>query len=121
MLVVDDSPAELQYMSEMLTKRGFVVSTAADSAQTMNVLKETSVDALPNVILIDAVLPGQNGFQLTRALTRDERYAHIPIIIVSPTNQEADRIWGARQGASDVVAKPVEADDLVEKIRAFGE
>jgi twitching motility two-component system response regulator PilH len=120
-LVVDDSPAELQYMSEMLTKRGFVVSSAADSAQTMNVLKETSVDALPNLILIDAVLPGLNGFQLTRALTRDERYAHIPIIIVSSTNQEADRVWSARQGASDFVAKPVKADDLFEKIRAFGE
>ena len=86
----------------------------------MNVLKEASADALPNVILMD-VLPGQNGFKLTGALTRDERYAHIPIIMVIAKNQDADTVWGMRQGARDFVVTPVDPDDLVQKINAFVE
>jgi twitching motility two-component system response regulator PilH len=119
-LIVVDSVSERQFLTELLTKRGFLVSTAADSAQTMNVLKEVSADALPDVILMD-VLTGQNGFKLTGALTRDERYAHIPIIMLIAKNQDADKVWGMRQGARDFVVTPVEPDDLVQKISAFVE
>jgi twitching motility two-component system response regulator PilH len=118
---VVDSVSERQFLTELLTKRGFLVSTAADSAQTMNVLKEVSADALPDVILMDVVMPGQNGFKHTGALTRDERYAHIPIIMVIAKNQDADKVWGMRQGARDFVVTPVEPDDLVQKISAFVE
>jgi len=119
-LIVVESVSERQYLSELLTKNGFLVSTTADSAQTMKALKEASSDALPDVILMD-VLPGQNGFKLTGALTRDERYAHIPIIMVLAKNQDIDKVWGMRQGAIDYVVTPVDPDDLVQKINAFVE
>ena len=119
-LIVVDSASERQYLVELLTKNGFLVSTSADSAQTMKVLKEASADALPNVILMD-VQTGQNGFKLTGTLTRDERYAHIPIIMVIAKNQDADTVWGMRQGARDFVVTPVDPDDLVQKINGFVE
>ena len=74
----------------------------------------------PDLILMDVVMPGQNGFQLTRAITRDPLYADVPIIMCTSKNQETDKVWGMRQGARDYVVKPVNPDELVEKIRAFG-
>ena len=73
----------------------------------------------PDLILMDVVMPGQNGFQLTRAITRDPRYADLPVIMCTSKNQETDRVWGLRQGAKDYVVKPVQADDLIAKIRKF--
>ncbi len=72
------------------------------------------------LILMDVVMPGQNGFQLTRAIARDPQYSHIPIIMCTSKNQETDRVWGMRQGARDYVTKPVNADELLSKIRALG-
>jgi len=118
-LVVDDSRSEVQYLSELLTKRGYTVSTAENGEMLMKLLAETTPDALPNIILMDVVMPGQNGFQLTRALTRDERYWDIPIIIVTSKNQEVDKIWGMRQGARDYVVKPYDPDELQRKIEAI--
>jgi twitching motility two-component system response regulator PilH len=71
------------------------------------------------LILMDVVMPGQNGFQLTRAITRDERFADIPVIMCTSKNQETDRVWGMRQGARDYIVKPVNADELITKIRSF--
>jgi len=65
------------------------------------------------------VMPGQNGFQLTRAITRDPRFAEVPVIMCTSKNQETDRVWGIRQGASDYVVKPVKADELLSKIKAL--
>jgi twitching motility two-component system response regulator PilH len=85
----------------------------------MQFLQDTAPDALPDMILMDVVMPGQNGFQLTRAISRDERYRQIPIIMVTSKNQETDKIWAMRQGASDYVVKPVNVDELIEKMRAL--
>jgi twitching motility two-component system response regulator PilH len=74
----------------------------------------------PDLILMAVVMPGQNGFQLTRTITRDPRYAGLPVIMCTSKNQETDRVWGMRQGARDYVVKPVQADDLLAKIRRFG-
>jgi twitching motility two-component system response regulator PilH len=73
----------------------------------------------PDLILMDVVMPGQNGFQLTRTITRDPRWAGVPVIMCTSKNQETDRVWGMRQGARDYIVKPVNGDELLTKIRAF--
>lgn len=115
-LLVDDSKTELHALSEMLGKRGFTVRTAENAEEAMKRLAE----AKPDLILMDVVMPGQNGFQLTRAITRDERYAGVPIIMCTSKGQETDKVWGMRQGASDYVVKPVKAEELLAKIKALG-
>jgi len=115
-LLVDDSKTELHALSEMLTKRGYQVRTAENGEDAWRRLQEEK----PDLILMDVVMPGQNGFQLTRAITRDPQFADVPVIICTSKNQETDKVWGMRQGASDYVVKPVNADELVAKIKAFG-
>lgn len=115
-LLVDDSKTELHYLSELLTKRGYAVRTAENGEDAMRRLGEEK----PDLILMDVVMPGQNGFQLTRAITRDERYADVPVIMCTSKNQETDKVWGMRQGASDYVVKPVKAEELLAKIKALG-
>ena len=73
----------------------------------------------PDLILMDVVMPGQNGFQLTRSITRDPRFSGVPVIMCTSKNQETDKVWGMRQGARDYIVKPVDADELVAKIKAF--
>jgi twitching motility two-component system response regulator PilH len=114
-LLVDDSKTELHYLSELLTKRGYSIRTAENGEEAMRKLAE----ATPDLILMDVVMPGQNGFQLTRAITRDPRFAEVPVIMCTSKNQETDKVWGMRQGARDYIVKPVNADELVSKIRAF--
>ena len=115
-LLVDDSKTELHHLNELLTKRGFAVRTAENGEEAWKRLEE----AVPDLILMDVVMPDQNGFQLTRAITRDERYAKVPVIMCTSKNQETDRVWGMRQGARDYVVKPVNADELLNKIKALG-
>ncbi len=114
-LLVDDSKTELHFMSELLTKRGYSVRTAEHGEDAMRRLNEEK----PDLILMDVVMPGQNGFQLTRAITRDPRFVDVPVIMCTSKNQETDKVWGMRQGARDYIVKPVDADELVAKIRAF--
>ena len=115
-LLVDDSKTELHVLSEMLTKKGYQVRTAENGEEAMRRLQEDK----PDLILMDVVMPGQNGFQLTRAITRDPAYADVPVIICTSKNQETDRVWGMRQGARDYVVKPVNPEELLSKIKAFG-
>ncbi len=115
-LVVDDSKTELYHLSELLTRGGYSVRTAENGDDTWKRLEEEK----PDLILMDVVMPGQNGFQLTRAITRDPRYADVPVIMCTSKNQETDRVWGMRQGARDYVVKPVDGGDLIGKIKAFG-
>jgi len=115
-LLVDDSKTELHVLSELLTKKGYQVRTAENGEEALRRLQEDK----PDLILMDVVMPGQNGFQLTRTITRDPQYASIPVIICSSKNQETDRVWGMRQGARDYVVKPVNPDELLAKIKAFG-
>jgi twitching motility two-component system response regulator PilH len=115
-LLVDDSKTELHYLSDLLTKRGFSVRTAENGEEALRRLDE----AKPDLILMDVVMPGTNGFQLTRSITRDPRFENVPVIMCTSKNQETDRVWGLRQGARDYVVKPVDAEDLMAKIQALG-
>ncbi len=112
-LVVDDSKTELHFLSDMLQKRGFEVRTAASGDEAMSCLEQER----PDLILMDVVMPGRNGFQLTRQITRDPRFTGLPVIMCTSKSQETDRMWGLRQGAKDYVVKPVQADDLIAKIK----
>jgi twitching motility two-component system response regulator PilH len=114
-LLVDDSKTELHFLTDVLSKRGYAVRTAENGEEAMRRLGEEK----PDLILMDVVMPGQNGFQLTRAITRDPRFANVPVIMCTSKNQETDKVWGMRQGARDYIVKPVDAEELVAKIRAF--
>ncbi len=114
-LVVDDSKTELMFMTDLLQKNGFAVKTAENAEDAFRRLAEEK----PDLILMDVVMPGQNGFQLTRAITRDPKYADVPVIMCTSKNQETDKVWGMRQGARDYIVKPVNSDELIAKIKAF--
>ncbi|KNZ32272.1 MAG: chemotaxis protein CheY [Methylibium sp. NZG] len=114
-LVVDDSKTELHHLSEILGKRGYAVRTAENADEALRRMGEET----PDLVLMDVVMPGQNGFQLTRAITRDPRFSKVPVIMCTSKNQETDKVWGMRQGARDYIVKPVDGDELAAKIRAF--
>jgi twitching motility two-component system response regulator PilH len=113
-LVVDDSPTERFAMTEALTTRGYLVLTAENGEEA--IVKSKS--ELPDLILMDVVMPGINGFQATRELSRSPDTAGIPVVMVTTKGLETDKIWGMRQGAVDYLVKPVTEAQLVEKVRA---
>ncbi|WP_290651119.1 response regulator [Aquisalimonas sp.] len=113
-LIVDDSPTETYVLRGMLEKHDYQVSVAASGEDGIKLAHE----ATPDLILMDIVMPGVNGFQATRKLTKDPDTAHIPIVIISTKDQETDRIWGMRQGAKDYISKPVTEQTLLEKIQS---
>lgn len=114
-LIVDDSPTEVHILSSMLEKGGHTVISASNGEEGIAQAKS----AKPDLILMDVVMPGMNGFQATRQLSKDAETAEIPIIIVTTKDQETDRVWGLRQGAKDYVTKPIEEAVLSEKINAL--
>lgn len=115
-LIVDDSKTETMFMTELLQKNGYTVRSAENADEAFKRLSEE----LPDLILMDIVMPGQNGFQLTRAINRTPDYANVPIIICTSKNLETDRVWGMRQGARDYITKPVDAEELFAKIKVLG-
>ena len=115
-LIVDDSPTERHVLNDMLTKSGYEV-VASDNGEDA-ILKAKLLK--PDLILMDVVMPGLNGFQATRAISRDPDTRSIPIILCTSKSQETDKIWGMRQGARDYIVKPVNRDELLEKIAALG-
>lgn len=115
-LVVDDSRTELVFLRSLLTRNGYHVRTAENAEQALLELGEQ----LPDLILMDVVMPGTNGFQLTRTIVRHPEYGKVPVFICSSKNQETDRVWGLRQGARDYIVKPVDPQLLLAKIEAVG-
>lgn len=115
-LIVDDSPTERYFLTDILVKNGFSVSTAENSEDALLKIKADK----PQLILMDVVMPGQNGFQITRAISRDPDTQDVPVIICTSKNQETDRIWGLRQGARDYLVKPIDPQELLAKIAALG-
>jgi twitching motility two-component system response regulator PilH len=114
-LIVDDSPTETHVLTALLEKNGFVVSTAASGEEGIEKAKSEK----PDLILMDVVMPGMNGFQAARSITNEPETSSIPIIIVSTKDQETDKMWGLRQGEKDYVTKPANEKELVGKINAL--
>lgn len=111
-LIVDDSPTETHKLSTILNKHGHEVITAENGEDGVAKAKET----LPDVVLMDIVMPGLNGFQATRQLSKNDKTSHIPVIIVTTKDQETDRLWGQRQGARGYLTKPVPDQVLLNTI-----
>jgi len=115
-LVVDDSPTERLAMTELLTGKGYQVVTAESGEDAI----ARSKSEKPDLILMDVVMPGMNGYQATRTISRDEATRSIPIIMCTSKGLETDRIWGMRQGAYDYLVKPVDGAELLARIQALG-
>jgi len=111
-LVVDDSATVRHALTEILINHGYEVLTAENGEMSIEKARTES----PDLILMDIVMPGINGYQATRTLNRDEATRHIPIIFCSSKGQETDKIWGLRQGALDYLVKPINSEELLEKI-----
>ena len=112
-LIIDDSPTETHQLRELLNKHAFEVISADSAEIGISMVREH----LPDLILMDVVMPGMNGFQATRQLTRDPQTAAIPIIILTTKNQDADKVWGSRQGARAYLTKPVTESLLLDTIQ----
>jgi twitching motility two-component system response regulator PilH len=115
-LIVDDSPTERYYLTDILVKNGFSVTTADNGEDALAKMRSDR----PELVLMDVVMPGANGFQVTRSIARDPELSAVPIIICSSKNQETDRIWGMRQGARDYLVKPVDPAQLLASIATLG-
>ncbi len=116
-LVVDDSPTERHLLANILTKSGYQVGVATCGEEALKITKEV----MPDLVLMDIVMPGLNGFQATRMISKDKATQHIPVIICSTKGLETDKIWGLRQGAKDYIIKPIIADELLQKISKLKE
>ena len=111
-LIVDDSPTQLMGIQRIVEKLGHETFTATDGAAGV----EAAMATLPDLILMDVVMPNLNGFQATRTLSREATTKHIPVILVTTKDQDTDRMWGLRQGAKAYLTKPFSEDELAEVI-----
>ena len=115
-LIVDDSKTEQMFMSSIMQKNGMTVSVADDADAAMAELARNK----PYLILMAVVMPGKNGFQLTRQISKDPRFADVPIVICTSKTQQTDMVWGMRQGARAYITKPINPAELLAKIREIG-
>ncbi|MFT5577478.1 MAG: twitching motility two-component system response regulator PilH [Paraglaciecola psychrophila] len=111
-LIVDDSPTETHKMATVLGNQGYDVITAQSGEEGVS----KAIENLPDVVLMDIVMPGLNGFQATRQLSKNSATSHIPVIIVTTKDQATDRLWGERQGAKGYLTKPIEDKILLSTI-----
>ena len=115
-LIVDDYPTERHILTQLLSGAGYQVTTAESGDEGIERAKQIK----PDLVLMDVVMPGTNGFQATRALSKDDATKDIPVIMCTTKNQETDKLWGMRQGAQDYVTKPVDGPALLAKIATLG-
>ena len=114
-LIIDDSPTETFRFREILTKHGYDVLEATNGADGVAMAQAE----LPDLVLMDVVMPGMNGFQATRQITKGKDTQHIPVVIVSTKDQATDRVWGKRQGASDYLTQPIDEQQLIGVIKNY--
>jgi twitching motility two-component system response regulator PilH len=114
-LIVDDSPSQLLGIKRIVEKLGHEAMTAEEGAAG----DETARRELPDLILMDVVMPNLNGFQATRTISKDADTAHIPIVLITTKDQDTDRVWGMRQGAKAYVTKPINEDDLSRTLKEW--
>ena len=113
-LVVDDSMTDFLYVKNILTKGGYQVTHALSGQEGIDQAKVTK----PDCILMDVVMPNMNGFQATRALSKDPDTANIPVLVLSSKSQQTDIVWAQRQGARDYLVKPADPRELLAKLKA---
>ncbi len=114
-LIVDDSPSQLMSIRRIVEKLGHDALTAEDGAAGVEAAKRE----LPDLILMDVVMPNLNGFQATRSISREATTKHIPVILVTTKDQDTDRVWGMRQGAKAYITKPFSESELADVINQY--
>ncbi len=114
-LIVDDSPAEVRLMHGVLEREGYRLVDLHDSTR----VEETIAFEQPNVILLDVVMPGKNGFQVCRELKSHDQYKTIPVILVTSRDTASDKFWGEQQGADGYVTKPFTSEELLRAVKRF--
>lgn len=114
-LIIDDSPTDVRVFTTLLEKNGHRVSCAASAEEGIAMAKREK----PDLVIMDVIMPGMNGFQATRTLSRDSETSNIPILIVTTKSMETDRVWGLRQGAKDFLTKPVGEKELLARIHSL--
>lgn len=107
-LVVDDSAVERLYLAELLYSQGYTVLEASNGDDAYEIAKIHR----PDLVLMDVVMPGTNGFQATRQFSRDADLTNIPIIMSTSKENETDKVWAARQGAKGYLIKPIQRVQL---------
>jgi len=112
-VVVDDSYAELQLIEGYLKSANHTVVSYPNTDKLEDKL---AVDK-PDLIVLDVVMPGRNGFQTCRDLKSDDRFKNIPVVLCTSKGQESDKFWGQQQGANGYVVKPFKAEDLVAAVK----
>ncbi len=112
-LIIDDSPTDVRVFTTLLERAGHRVSSAGSAEQGIEMARRLR----PDLVIMDVIMPGMNGFQATRALTRDPATQDVPILIITTKSMETDRVWGLRQGARDFLTKPVGEKDLLARIQ----
>ncbi len=111
-LIIDDSPTDIRVFTTLLEKAGHRVSSATSAEEGIEAVKQSH----PDLVIMDVIMPGMNGFQATRMLTRDPETEQIPVLIITTKSMETDRVWGLRQGAKDFLTKPVGEKQLLARI-----
>jgi twitching motility two-component system response regulator PilH len=111
-LIVDDSAVERYHLNALLRGKGYAVIEAADGQEALDKAKLTP----PDLVLMDVVMPGVNGFQITRQISKDEVLSAVPVILCTSKDSETDRVWGLRQGAKGYLVKPIQAEQLFKAI-----
>lgn len=112
-LIVDDSPTERHVLEQIMKEAGYATISASNGEEAVNKAKEE----LPDLILMDVVMPGMNGYQATREIARNKTTSHIPVIICTSRGADTDKVWGMRQGAQEYLVKPMTKDILLPKVK----
>lgn len=113
-LLIEDSPTDTAVLTQLLERNGHQVLASGSAEDGIAAARRE----LPDLVIMDVVLPGMNGFQATRALSRDEATSSIPVLIVSTKDMDTDKAWGIRQGARDYIVKPPRESELIARINA---
>ena len=114
-LIIDDSPTDVRVFKTLLEKHGHRVSSAVNAEDGIAQARRER----PDLVIMDVIMPGMNGFQATRTLSRDADTSTIPILIITTKSMETDRVWGLRQGAKDFLVKPVPEQELLARIQTL--
>jgi twitching motility two-component system response regulator PilH len=108
-LIIDDSPTDVRVFTTLLERAGHDVKSVGTAEEGIERVRAEA----PDLVIMDVIMPGMNGFQATRTLSRDPATAGVPIVMISTKSMETDRVWGMRQGAKAFITKPVNEKDLL--------
>ena len=108
-LIIDDSPTDVRVFTTLLERAGHQVAAVNTAEEGIERVRSD----LPGLVIMDVIMPGMNGFQATRTLTRDPKTQNVPIVMITTKSMETDRVWGLRQGARAFITKPVNEKELL--------